>query len=126
MTKICSTCRATFGCGSETAGQDCWCNDLPPIMPMDPGVDCRCPTCLKIAVQQKIVDYVRTVTPENALNNIAKDLNANPKIVEDIDYYINEDGNLVFTSWYHLRRGYCCKNGCKHCPYGYIKPEITD
>jgi hypothetical protein len=25
----------------------------------------------------------------------------------------------VFTEKYLLKRGYCCKNGCKHCPYGF-------
>jgi hypothetical protein len=35
------------------------------------------------------------------------------------DYYINEQGLMVFTEKYHLKRGYCCKNGCKHCPYGF-------
>ncbi|WP_158233419.1 DUF5522 domain-containing protein [Reichenbachiella sp. 5M10] len=34
------------------------------------------------------------------------------------DYYYNEAGLMVFTAQYHLKRGYCCKNGCKHCPYG--------
>ncbi len=24
---------------------------------------------------------------------------------------------LVFTAQYHLRRGYCCQSGCRHCPY---------
>lgn len=24
---------------------------------------------------------------------------------------------LVFTEAYHLRRGYCCNTGCRHCPY---------
>ena len=24
---------------------------------------------------------------------------------------------LVFTAQYHLRRGYCCHSGCRHCPY---------
>jgi len=33
------------------------------------------------------------------------------------DYYINENGKVVFTKEYHLRRGYCCGSGCKHCPY---------
>lgn len=33
------------------------------------------------------------------------------------DYYLNENGLMVFTAQYHIRRGYCCKNGCKHCPY---------
>jgi hypothetical protein len=32
------------------------------------------------------------------------------------DYYM-VDGKLVFTSTYHKKRGYCCNNGCKHCPY---------
>jgi hypothetical protein len=24
---------------------------------------------------------------------------------------------LVFTAAYHLKRGYCCESGCRHCPY---------
>lgn len=34
------------------------------------------------------------------------------------DYYFSEEGYLVFTEQYHLKRGYCCQNGCRHCPYG--------
>ena len=48
---------------------------------------------------------------------------------ENIDYYINADGNLVFTAAYHLKRGYCCKNKCLNCPWNYGKPEqgkVTD
>jgi len=33
------------------------------------------------------------------------------------DYYVDPDGRLVFTADYHLRRGYCCGSGCRHCPY---------
>ncbi|MEE6187345.1 hypothetical protein PIECOFPK_00474 [Mycovorax composti] len=33
--------------------------------------------------------------------------------------YINDKGQVVFTELYHLRRGYCCGNGCLHCPYDY-------
>lgn len=40
---------------------------------------------------------------------------------ETEDYYFNEEGFMVFTKAYHLKRGYCCKNGCKHCPYGFKK-----
>ena len=25
----------------------------------------------------------------------------------------------MFTKAYHLRRGYCCESGCRHCPYGF-------
>jgi hypothetical protein len=24
---------------------------------------------------------------------------------------------LVFTAAHHLRRGACCGNGCRHCPF---------
>ncbi|MEZ4742473.1 MAG: DUF5522 domain-containing protein [Bdellovibrionota bacterium] len=34
-------------------------------------------------------------------------------------YYFNEEGLLVMTEAYHLKRGYCCESGCLHCPYGY-------
>lgn len=37
------------------------------------------------------------------------------------DFYMNENGFMVFTEAYHLKRGYCCKNGCRHCPYGFQK-----
>jgi hypothetical protein len=36
------------------------------------------------------------------------------------DFYM-ENGFMVFTASYHLKRGYCCKNGCRHCPYGFKK-----
>ena len=45
---------------------------------------------------------------------------------EGIDYYINEQGLFVFTEAYHLKRGYCCKSGCKHCPYGFNKKEKSN
>jgi hypothetical protein len=33
------------------------------------------------------------------------------------DYYFNAGGMMVFTEQYHLKRGFCCKSGCEHCPY---------
>ncbi|MBC7922544.1 MAG: hypothetical protein H7Z75_15800 [Ferruginibacter sp.] len=41
--------------------------------------------------------------------------------LEAEDYYVNEQGFIVFTAVYHLKRGYCCRSGCRHCPYGYKK-----
>lgn len=35
------------------------------------------------------------------------------------DYYYNESGYMVFTETYLKKRGYCCGNGCRHCPYQY-------
>jgi hypothetical protein len=34
-----------------------------------------------------------------------------------------ERGNWVFTAKYLLNRGYCCRSGCRHCPYGFVKEE---
>jgi hypothetical protein len=45
-----------------------------------------------------------------------------PVLTEE-DYYTNEQGFVVFTAAYHQKRGYCCKNGCLHCPYGFRKKE---
>ena len=41
-----------------------------------------------------------------------------PPLVEGEDYYV-EEGLVVLTEKYHLQRGYCCGNGCRHCPYLY-------
>lgn len=35
---------------------------------------------------------------------------------EGLDYYV-ENGLLVFTAAFLLKRGYCCESGCRHCPY---------
>jgi len=43
---------------------------------------------------------------------------------EGEEFYYNEEGLMVLTEKYHRERGYCCGNGCKHCPFNYINvPE---
>ena len=37
--------------------------------------------------------------------------------MKEEDYYINDHGKKVFTESYHLRRGFCCGSGCKHCVF---------
>ena len=49
----------------------------------------------------------------------------NSEIKLNEDFYYNVQGYKVFTEQYHLTRGYCCKSGCKHCPYGYDKKTDT-
>lgn len=39
--------------------------------------------------------------------------------IEDGDYYLSKEGYRIFTEQYHLKHGYCCESGCKHCPYNY-------
>ncbi len=43
------------------------------------------------------------------------------KLVCGVDYYL-EEGRYVFTAIYHKKRGYCCGNKCRHCPYTATKP----
>jgi hypothetical protein len=45
-------------------------------------------------------------------------------LIEGVDFYYNEQGYMVLTAAYHLERGYCCGNGCRHCPFEYVNvPE---
>ena len=52
----------------------------------------------------------------------------NDKEDEEPMYYM-ENGLMVFTRAFHLKRGYCCRSGCRHCPYGFEgekKKEVKD
>lgn len=42
--------------------------------------------------------------------------NTAPPALTQEDYYF-ENGLMVFTAAYHLKRGSCCGSGCRHCPY---------
>lgn len=39
------------------------------------------------------------------------------RLVEGRDYYWDA-GKMVLTARFLSERGYCCANGCRHCPYG--------
>jgi hypothetical protein len=45
-------------------------------------------------------------------------------LVEEEDYYWEGEA-MVFTAHYHLRRGYCCEQGCRHCPYEDKESQTT-
>jgi heme-degrading monooxygenase HmoA len=40
---------------------------------------------------------------------------------QGIDYTLDELGRMVFTREYHLKRGSCCRSGCRNCPYGFAR-----
>jgi hypothetical protein len=54
------------------------------------------------------------------MGNDMSGFSTKPSLTEE-DYYLSIEGYIVFTDKYHLKRGYCCKSGCKHCPFGYDK-----
>ena len=48
---------------------------------------------------------------------------SNPGTEPEPDEFYFDGPFMVFTEQYHLRRGYCCQSGCRHCPYGYAAEE---
>lgn len=121
--KRCARCAASFSCRSGEEDSGCWCNRFPPLFVPDPVAGCLCPRCLHQASLEKIREYVASMTPEKALyNNKARELPKSGALLEELDYYI-EDGRWVYTAWHHLKRGHCCENGCRHCPYGFKKNQ---
>ena len=40
------------------------------------------------------------------------------ELIEGKHYYL-EDGLMVLTELFHLARGSCCGNACRHCPYNH-------
>lgn len=47
--------------------------------------------------------------------------------LKDDEFYM-EAGKFVLTERYHLRRGHCCGNGCRHCPFGHeaVPPRVRN
>lgn len=41
------------------------------------------------------------------------------ELKEHLHYYM-EEGYMVFTQAYHLARGSCCGNKCRHCPFDFV------
>jgi hypothetical protein len=62
---------------------------------------------------------INTKIEANKMNKLA--FMTKEEMVENEDYYYNEQGYWVFTEKYHLKRGFCCESGCKHCPYNFKK-----
>lgn len=117
--KTCSSCSRIFDCG-DSLTKSCWCNQYPPIFEVDENKGCLCQTCLHIETKRKTDEYVNQISSTGLKKNIAAQLNKTQTYLYDIDYYI-ENGLWVFTAWHHLKRGTCCKSGCRHCPYGFKK-----
>lgn len=44
---------------------------------------------------------------------------------EGKDYYYDEQGRMVLTAVFLKKRGFCCHNNCRHCPYDTISKIKT-
>lgn len=50
-------------------------------------------------------------------------MSKNEKLKEGLDYYLNENQQMVFTAHFLTKRGFCCQSGCRHCPYSFSKND---
>lgn len=107
--KFCKRCGSRFECkvGDIT---NCQCNSVQLsectidfLSRTDYG--CLCRNCL-VEIDQMLKFSKRSVFP------VQKEL-----MVRDLHYYL-DNGNQVLTELFHLQRGSCCGNDCRHCPYG--------
>ncbi|MBX2872537.1 MAG: hypothetical protein KTR30_10570 [Saprospiraceae bacterium] len=116
METACSNCGNILSCAADQATA-CWCAELPAILPPVTGKSCLCIDCLKAEIQEKIGLYVQQVKRGEIANQAHQYHTA--KLIEDIDFYM-ENGLMVLSSWFHLKRGECCGNACRHCPYDHV------
>ena len=84
--------------------------NYPTIMPIgDNQQGCLCETCLSKIIQEKIIQTLNSLNLQESIS-VAKNYQNYEKLIEGIDYFV-EHGRYVFTKWYHLKRGICCRNG---------------
>jgi hypothetical protein len=81
----------------------CWCElaQIPDALLTQVPIDLRNKSCI---CQKCVAEFHRSKKPSA------------PQDILPGDTYI-EEGKVVFTAAYHLRRGYCCGSGCRHCPF---------
>jgi hypothetical protein len=114
--KQCPACQQLFSC-DVIKGASCWCMNLPKLNAISDikNTACLCPNCLALQTANHIKNLYKT-EELNSLLEIARLNSNNNELIEHIDYTI-ENSYTVFTHWYHLKRGTCCSNGCKNCPF---------
>ena len=113
-TARCPLCGGPNGCQLTTTSAYkglCWCErtQIPDSLLARVPADlqrrvCICPRC----VEQELR---RTAAPQAELGDFYRD---------------GATGALVFTAAYHRRRGYCCGNGCRHCPFDHCAVPNKD
>lgn len=109
--KKCPRCSVAFECRVNDI-QNCQCagvkltHDASAFLAKT-AFDCLCSTCL------------------NQINLWVEEAKNGPQfksgngLQENFHYYVQQ-GRYVFTELYHIQRGSCCGNGCRHCPYGHV------
>ena len=114
--KKCAECKQEFNCTASSSAS-CWCMTYPALLSSDTESDCLCPECLKKRLAPHIDQITREIIDAQRPNHVANFYPSNcRRLIEGIDFY-REGSLMVLTEWYHLKRGFCCGNKCRHCPY---------
>jgi hypothetical protein len=91
-------------CTSDGYKASCWC------------IQVKIPHELLAQVPPELLN--QTCICKDCVAGFWRECTANrPESVQAGDFYFDEKGLVVFKAEYHLRRGYCCGNACRHCPY---------
>lgn len=108
--QICTHCKAPIVCAAEEI-ENCDCQKLT-LRPETIAFlgttfhKCLCNSCLKKMDEMVAFSLVNEFPKRRS------------EMVEGVHYYI-ENEYFVFTEQYHLMKGQCCQNGCRHCVYGF-------
>jgi hypothetical protein len=104
--KICSTCPKDIDLCSKSLSL------IKTFAPLfnNEEVYSFCADCLFVEIQKRCQLQGQMAKAEN------KALLCQGEVLEGIDYY-KENQFYIFTAWSHLKRGSCCGNNCRHCPY---------
>jgi hypothetical protein len=113
-------CRIANGCLYKGP---CWCEaaSVPAVVQRyfaDLGLEaaCLCRTCLG--------HLAKCATGNDSADAILARVRADKARASlSADSYLDENGRTVFAAAFHLKRGYCCGNGCRHCPYNPHEPR---
>lgn len=117
----CSECGQQLSCQKS---EECWCNSYPKLLTPDKAKTCLCADCLEKALATTIQN--KGPLSEEQMMEVAA-MGEPKQLTEGLHYNMEEVNGtklLVMSKWYLLRRGYCCENGCRNCPYGFRKNRI--
>lgn len=118
MSQKCPNCGEPLDCQAR-GPSPCWCFSYPPLLSPREEKGCLCPDCMKGQLLLRTRKIVEDIKAGRRKNDVARLAGPSRALKEGIDYYV-EDGLWVLTGWFHLKRGYCCGNACRHCPYDHV------
>jgi hypothetical protein len=78
--------------------------------------------CVSVNIPDELIARVpvefrrRSCICRNCVNAFHRERTGQPPALAEGDFYFDR-GLMVFTAAYLRRRGYCCQNNCRHCPY---------